>query len=454
MRDILVTLLIFGSIPFILKRPHIGVLVWSWIGYMNPHRLTFGFAYNFPFAALIGIVTVISMVVSKDTRLFPKHPATIILIIFIIWMGITCTQAMYPDVAWDSYKRVIKIQMMIFITMMLLQSRERIQQLIWVIVGSIGFYGIKGGIFTIATKGQFMVLGPSDGFFTGNTEIGLIILMTLPLMYYLHQTTENRWIQHGLVLGMLLMAIAAIGTHSRGALVAALAVSGFFWMKSNTKILTGTAGIILLTTLYYFMPPAWHEKMMTTIHYQQDASAMGRINAWKAGLNVAKDRFFGGGFDFWTPDSFLIYAPNPKDFHDAHSIYFEVLGEHGYIGLGLFMLYGVIAFITASNIIRRTQKIDYFAWANLLARMIQVALIAYATGGAFLGLAYADIGYQLVAVLILLQYLVKQGVPEQEQNADNENFSAEEPKSFIKKPMSVKPASTSFVKRDPSRHAR
>lgn len=454
MRDILVAFLIFGSIPFILKRPHIGVLVWSWIGYMNPHRLTFGFAYNFPFAALIGVVTVISMIVSKDTRWFPRHPATIVLIIFIIWMGVTCTQAMYPDVAWDSYKRVIKIQMMIFITMMLLQSRERIQQLIWVIVGSIGFYGIKGGIFTLATKGQFMVLGPPDGFFTGNTEIGLIILMTLPLMYYLHQTTANRWVRYGLIMGMLFMLIAAIGTHSRGALVAALAVSGFFWLKSNTKILTGAAGIILLTTLYYFMPPAWHEKMMTTINYQQDASAMGRINAWQAGLNVAKDRFFGGGFEFWTPDSFLIYAPNPKDFHDAHSIYFEVLGEHGYVGLVLFILYGIIAFLTASNVIKQTRKVEHFAWANLLARMIQVSLIAYATGGAFLGLAYADIGYQLVAVLILLQFLVKQGVPDQQQITESNDSTSIEPKSFVKNPMAVKSTSKSFVIRKKSRYVR
>jgi len=403
---------------------------------MNPHRLAFGFAYDFPFALIIGVVTVASMVMSKETKWFPKHPANSVLIIFILWMGITTTQAMYPDVAWDSYFRVLKIQTMIFITMMLLQSRERIQQLIWVIVVSIGFYGVKGGLFTIATKGQYMVLGPADGFFTGNTEIGLIILVTLSLMYYLHQTTENRWARYGLVAAMILMVIAAIGTQSRGALVAAVGLLGFFWLKSNTKMLTGLIGIILLIALYNFMPLSWHEKMQTIINYQQDASAMGRINAWWTGFNVANDRLMGGGFEFWSPQSFLIYAPDPLDFHDAHSIFFEVLGEHGYIGLALFVLYGMIAFYTAHRVIKQTHDNEQFAWANLLARMIQVSLIAFVIGGSFLGLAYADIGYQLVAVLILLQYLIDQEAPQQQENQHPQTAMNNTPPAFVRKPLS------------------
>lgn len=455
MRDILVFLLIFGSIPFIMRRPYIGVLVWSWIGYMNPHRLAFGFAVDFPFAAVIGVVTVISMIFARDNKWFPKHSTNVVLILFIIWMGISCTQALLPEFAWDSYKRVIKIQMMVFITMMLLQSRERIHQLIWVIAASIGFYGIKGGLFTIVTKGQFMVLGPEGGFFEGNTEIGLVILIILPLFYYLHQTTSNSWIRTGLVIGMVLMAIAAIGTHSRGALVAAAGVLGFFWLKSNTKLATGAIGLALTVALYSFMPSVWHEKMQTIINYQQDPSAMGRINAWWTAYNISNERLFGGGFEFWSPETFLLYAPDPLNVHDAHSIYFEVLGEHGYIGLALYLLYGILAFLTASKVIKQTQNVDYFAWANLLARMIQVSLIAYATGGAFLGLAYADIGYQLVAILVLLQYLVNQGVPEQDVDSESELKSLDNPQSFVRKPLptGIEP-DASIPKKDPSGYVR
>ncbi len=71
MRDILVTLLVFGSLPFILKRPYIGVLVWSWISYMNPHRLTWGFAYSLPFAQIVAVTLLFSFLISREKKSYP-----------------------------------------------------------------------------------------------------------------------------------------------------------------------------------------------------------------------------------------------------------------------------------------------------------------------------------------------------------------------------------------------
>ena len=55
MRDIVLLLAVMGALPFILRRPPIGILVWSWLAYMNAHRLTWGFAYSFPFAQVVGV---------------------------------------------------------------------------------------------------------------------------------------------------------------------------------------------------------------------------------------------------------------------------------------------------------------------------------------------------------------------------------------------------------------
>ena len=65
MRDIIVALIIAGTIPFILRRPYIGALTWVWLSVMNPHTQGWGFAVNFPFAAIIGGVTLISLVIIK-----------------------------------------------------------------------------------------------------------------------------------------------------------------------------------------------------------------------------------------------------------------------------------------------------------------------------------------------------------------------------------------------------
>ena len=68
MRDILVTAIVFGVLPFIFKRPWIGILLWCWLGYMNPHRQAWGFAYDFPFAFITAIVTIAAFLFSKEKK--------------------------------------------------------------------------------------------------------------------------------------------------------------------------------------------------------------------------------------------------------------------------------------------------------------------------------------------------------------------------------------------------
>ena len=77
------------------------------------------------------------------------------------------------------------------------------------------------------------------------------------------------------------------------------------------------------------------------------------------------------------------------------------MGEQGFIGFGLFMLLGGMTWIRAQQIIRRCKNDRDKKWAADLAAMIQVSLIGYAAGGAFLGLGYFDLPYHLMIILIL-----------------------------------------------------
>ena len=61
MRDILVTLIVFGALPWVLRSPVNGALMWVWISVMNPHTQGWGFATGFPFALVIAVVTLFSM---------------------------------------------------------------------------------------------------------------------------------------------------------------------------------------------------------------------------------------------------------------------------------------------------------------------------------------------------------------------------------------------------------
>lgn len=408
MRDYALTAFIFGLLPFVFKRPWLGILLWTWLGLMNPHRMTWGFAYSLQFAAIVGIVTLLAFLFSREPKRYPVTPVTVTLILLLLWMNVTyifgINTSNYP---YDRWEKLMKIQLFIAVTMMVMNSEERIRWLVWVVTMSIAFFGIKGGIFTLTSGGSGRVLGPAGSFIEGNTEIALAITMAMPLMFFLSRQSTNKWVRWGLWLGMVLCAVAVLGSYSRGGLLAIAAIGVFLWLKSRNKVVIGVGILLLVPLLLGVMPDQWFDRMNTIGTYEQDTSAMGRINAWHFAFNLAKDRpLVGGGFGAFTPEAFTTWAPNPNHFQDAHSIWFQILGEQGFVGLALFMLLWLLCWRLASSIINTCKKREDLRWVADLAAMIQVSFIGYWVGGSFLGLAYWDMPYLLLSILVVSKVFI------------------------------------------------
>jgi putative inorganic carbon (hco3(-)) transporter len=87
-------------------------------------------------------------------------------------------------------------------------------------------------------------------------------------------------------------------------------------------------------------------------------------------------------------------------------VYFEILGEHGWIGLCMFLTLLAMTWRTGSAVIRAAKKKPELLWASDLAAMIQVSMVGYMSAGAFLGLGYFDYIYHLIAVMVVLRALV------------------------------------------------
>ena len=404
MRDIIITLMVFATLPFILRRTYLGVLAWSWLSYMTPHKQAWGFATSMPFAQIVAITTLVSLLFSKEKLKLPINGTILLWLAFLAWMGVTTIFAVFPEFAWDQYLKICKIQLVTFLTLVLINDFRKLNQLIWVIVISIGFYSAKGGLFTVLTGGSYRVWGPAGTFIAENNALAIATLMIIPLMIYLYATNKDRlWVKNGLLVMSVLSAFSVVGSQSRGALIAIAAVVIFFWLKSKTKLLSGLVLLLLCFAIFSFMPESWYARMDTIQNYEEDRSAMGRINAWQYSINVASARLTGAGMESWSTSTFAIWAPNPTDVHAAHSIYFSILADHGWPGLILYVLILGLTWRRLSKVIKLTiNNKDLYA-ENLLARMVQVSLIAYMSGGAFLSLSYFDLPWHLFAVAIILQ---------------------------------------------------
>ncbi|MEH6813785.1 MAG: putative O-glycosylation ligase, exosortase A system-associated [Motiliproteus sp.] len=409
------SLAVLGALAFFsvkaFKNPYIAVLLMTWLGYMNPHRLAgyWSVAYNMPLYAVITALTMgltIKALSAKQVRFPSIGFIGFLLILFIIWLGITTLLAQHPEVATQGYTRFLKIQLSILLTLLLIDDEKKLKLLIWVIFGSIGYFGVKGGVFSLTSGGGHRVWGPPSTFIEGNNELALALIMILPLGYFLFQNVSNKWVKRALLGSLGLMVISILASYSRGALLA-LACTGFFlWLKSSKKLPVAAMVILTVLVLIPFMPEQWFDRMDTIETYEEDASAMGRINAWEMATNLAKDRLTGGGFNTWSYEMFALYAPNPTNVLDAHSIYFEVLGEHGFPGLLLFLLIFISSWFKASALTRQAKDHDELAWIGQLMPMCQVSLVAYASGGAFLGLAFFDLPYHIIAIIIICTTIV------------------------------------------------
>jgi len=401
-RDLILLGAFLAIIPFIFKRPVVGALAYCLVSLMNPHRLTYGFAQSFQFAMYLFILTVIAILISKEHKKIPMSAPVVVLLLFNVWMVITTINAQVPDAAWKEFDRVIKIQSMIFITIMTVRTRADVRALAAVVALSIGFWGFKSAIFVLLSGGGEGLRGPTSSFITDNNTLALALVTATPLIVYLVTQVETKW-QKRAVLGLAAATtLAAIGSYSRGALLGVFMMGFFLWLKSTHKVRTGLAMLLLLPVVLLNMPEQWMGRMETIQSYEQDASATGRINSWHFAVNIANEFPLGGGHNVFARHMFMLYAPEPERYYDAHSIYFQVLGEQGYFGLLIFLSLFVVSWRLGSRLIRHCKDKPDLGWALMLARMCQVSMIGYLTAGAFLTLAMYDLIYYVLAILIVL----------------------------------------------------
>jgi probable O-glycosylation ligase (exosortase A-associated) len=259
------------------------------------------------------------------------------------------------------------------------------------------------------TGGQYQVLGPPDSFLEGNTNIGLALVMVIPLILALREEQTNPTIRKLLVGVLVLSVIACVGTYSRGAVLGLVVSMGLLVLKGKAKavVLPLIIGGALLAP--YILPEKWFGRMETIKTYEQESSAVSRLRAWEMAYNLAMDRpLLGGGFETFSVATYQRYLSDER-LSDAvigtgaHSIFFQVLGEHGFTGLFLFAALLMTTFSSLRKVIRQSKENESLRWIHNYAHMIQLSLAGFTVSGLFLSMCYFDLYYQLIALTVVLR---------------------------------------------------
>ena len=249
-------------------------------------------------------------------------------------------------------------------------------------------------------------------------ELSVGFVMTMPLCYYLlgEYGKHSKLLRLALLGTLALLAVAVIGTQSRGGFIALTALVGYMYIKSDRKILMTILIVAIAVGISYLVTDDWSSRIDTISTAENDDSFMGRVVAWKLSFIMAMQHpFFGGGFksleyfpnwsalsrDFFSYPWFYTGTslPNTTVARAAHSVYFQILGEHGFVGLVLYVSALAGSFFKAGAVSRKARRAGAPDWIPRAATMIQLSIFAFGLGGAALSFAYFDLIFALFALV-------------------------------------------------------
>ena len=416
----------FVSLPFCFIYPFYGIVLWTLIAFMNPQWYTWSVGGLLPWAQLVAIPTVVGWLLAG--RHFNRLVSRETVLIAALWAWFTVTSVVssfspvfdhHQDGTWYQWQFVSKVLVMSVITVSIVNDFGKLRIYVLTIAASFGFFVLKAFPFIITTGGAFRLYGPPHSMIADNNDLGLALNMTLPLFFFLAQT-ESGWLKRLAVLLFVLTVPCIFFTYSRGALVGLLVVMTLMILRLKMRQRLFLLPVIALgiAVALLFAPAAWKERMDPTRPGAVDGSAQARLLSWEFARRLAADYpITGGGFDTFTGPLYWQYGYRVKTVHGPHSIYFEVLAEHGYVGLALYLTLIVSAFLTATRVIRISRKLNYPVLRHY-ADMCRFSLIGFLSSGVFLGRAYFDYYFAIVICLTILRKIAEEELAKAAENED------------------------------------
>jgi putative inorganic carbon (HCO3(-)) transporter len=418
MRDIFLVVAVLIGLGFTLRFPFVGILLWVWFSIMSPQSEAYGFSQNLPLNFIIVVVTAVSWFFSKEPKRFPVHRVTILLLVFFAWTTFNSFFAFAPDFSWPYWDRLWKILALGVMISCLATNRVRIEALLWCAAISLMYFGVKGGIFTILTGGSYRVYGPPGTIIADNNQLALALLIVLPIMEYLRATVRSKFLSLSLLGCMALTGVSILGSYSRGALIAMAVLAFVAGAQSKRKVAYLLAISSFAVAALLFMPQSFYDRADTIGSASSDASFLGRWMAWQVATRYSLDHFpFGAGF--YAPQLrpiFNYYFPGEFP-HAAHSIYFQVLGEHGFIGLGIYLGILIAAALCFRKLAGLKLQDTSADWIHRLAKLCFSSIVAFAVGGALLSMAYYDL-FIVIICLIPPLFLIAEAAEKKRRGAE------------------------------------
>jgi len=394
--------------------PFIFTLGYIWVDTFRPQEVTWFLMDQLPVAQIAGFSAVAGYIL-LDRRSPPRFTLTTLLVLLLTgWITLTMVWAEVPSAGWSKWNWAFKSILFSAFIPWAIRSRVQIEAFVQVYVLALAANFIPFAAKVLISGGGY---GHNLGLQTGNANLAegellsAVVLMAIPLALFLGRHTQllprTRLIQLGYTALAVFALLTALGTHERSALVGIVGLGGYMLMRSQHKMAFGLCLAVIAMAIIVFMSSEWTERMATVNDVSGDSSAMSRLLVWEWTIKYALAHPFGGGFNAFVINR-LEHADGHVEFGRAYqSIYFEMLGAHGWLGLALFLGVTFYSFVGLRRLARRTRTIPHLVWCADLSNALQAGMVAFLTAGAFVDIAFQPEIWYFIALSISLREYVR-----------------------------------------------
>lgn len=398
-------------LPLTLASAHLGVSVWIWVALLPPNDLLYGrFGIVLPFNKLVAASAFFALVTSQTKKDFYADKLMLLIVLYFIVVTLSYVLCPYDSAFSDlQYDKLWKEIVLFFLITGVMFSQHRLHQVALVVSLAFGFVMVKEGLIFLLTAGGHKI--EAIGTVGDNNGVAMALLMTIPFLLYCAKYSAERWVRLGMYVTAGLGTVTVIATYSRGGFIGLLVLGLMLLKGSKYKVRALVVVAVLAMVIFALMPADYLSRINTISDATADDSFAIRLLAWKINYLMAIDHpFFGNGlyaslnWQNWSAHlgeatTWLFPSPLVLKTFVAHSIYFQVLGDSGFVGLLLFagMLFtALVKTIQTQRIVRRDPSLE---WSGDLARATQMSLAVYCVSGAALSLVYFELLYILLAMI-------------------------------------------------------
>lgn len=400
------------------KRPYLGLALWLWSSLVPVVVWGYGTATSIRWNLLFAACTIVAYFFQQNKEKVRLNGAFWLMILLFIHATFSSLLHIGFDLhVWQEWEYLLKATVFGVFVALIVKKKQHFVALAWACALSIGARAAIDGMKVVVSGGGHVAGGISPTFNDNNLS-AMATLVCLPLLFFLYSEYKKYlFFKVALIAFIVTNVIFVLGSDSRGGLLGLLVLAGFFFMKSKHKFKISLGIVVLGVIGLSLMDAAWFERMESIKTAKEDGSFMGRVISWKLATILAiQNPIFGGGFDAssygptWTLLTYDFYmlsfiaTPEPHTVHVAHSIYFQVLGDLGFVGLCIYMSLLYAAYRIFSSVRKKPLLKD---WEQSFSTYVTLSIIAFAFAGAALSAAYNPLFFMLVGLTVPLAQIIR-----------------------------------------------